>query len=67
LPDELSAIGSELQNIPREDAGVYLVARMGNADYFISANYKLVRAIVDTTKEFECLTPQEFCQRYGVA
>lgn len=48
--------------IPREDIGVYLTAKQGKAECFVSANYKLIRAMVDQTQEFECLTPQEFLQ-----
>lgn len=48
--------------IPREDIGVYLTAKQGRAECFISANYKLIRAMVDKTREFECLTPLEFLQ-----
>jgi predicted nucleic acid-binding protein len=50
--------------IPREDVGVYLTARNGKADCFISSNRKLVRALVEQTREFECLTPENFIHRY---
>ena len=48
--------------IPREDIGVYLTAKQGHAQCFVSANYKLIRALVDKTQEFKCLTPLEFLQ-----
>lgn len=50
--------------LPREDIGVYLTARTGKADCFISANYKLIAALVAQTLEFECLTPEEFVKKY---
>ncbi len=50
--------------IPREDAGVYLTAKQGKAECFVSRNYKLIRALVEQTEEFECLTPNEFLQKY---
>ena len=50
--------------IPREDVGVYLTARTGEANCFVSANYKLIKALVDLTGEFECLTPDEFVRKY---
>jgi predicted nucleic acid-binding protein len=50
--------------LPREDIGVYLTARTGKVDCFVSANYKLIAALVSQTQEFECLTPEEFVQKY---
>ncbi|MEL7071498.1 MAG: hypothetical protein AAGN15_23005 [Cyanobacteria bacterium J06581_3] len=46
--------------IPREDIGVYLSEQAGDADFFVSANHKLIRSLVKETQEFECLTPEEF-------
>lgn len=51
--------------IPREDAGIYLTAKQGKAQCFVSRNYKLIRALVEQTEEFECLTPIEFLQKYA--
>jgi len=51
--------------IPREDAGVYLTAKQGKVECFVSRNYKLIRALVEQTEEFECLTPSEFLQKYA--
>ncbi len=31
--------------IPREDVGVYLTAKEGQAQYFISGNHKLIRIL----------------------
>jgi len=52
--------------IPREDAGIYLTAKQGNVQCFVSSNYKLIRTLVEQTQEFECLTPEEFLQKYGI-
>lgn len=49
--------------IPREDIGVYVTAKQGKAELFVSANYKLIRAMVDKTNDFQCLTPAEFLER----
>lgn len=46
--------------IPREDVEIYLTGKFGSADYFVSGNRKLLRAIVD----YECLTAEEFVIRY---
>lgn len=51
--------------IPREDAGVYLTAKQGEAQCFVSRNYKLIRTLVEQTEEFECLTPSEFLEKYA--
>ena len=50
--------------LPREDIGVYLAAKQGGADCFISSNHKLIRATVARSKAFECLTPEDFAKRY---
>jgi predicted nucleic acid-binding protein len=60
---ELFAL-ENLGSIPREDVGVYLTARTGGASCFVSANHKLIKALVDITGEFECLTPDEFFKKY---
>lgn len=46
--------------IPKEDIYIYLGAKFGQADFFISANRGLLRAIAD----FPCLTAQEFVSKY---
>lgn len=61
--DELVALETSGQ-IPREDAAMYLTARAGRVQCFISANRELVRALVEKTKDFECLTPADFAQKY---
>lgn len=50
--------------IPREDVGVYLTASKGESQCFVSANHKLIRSLVSETKEFECLTPEDFVKKY---
>lgn len=50
--------------IPREDVGVYLTAKLGQSQCFISANHKLIKVLVQKTAEFECLTPSEFVSKY---
>ena len=55
----------ELQGIiPREDLGVYLTAKEGQAQCFVSANHKLIRILAQETGEFECLTPSAFLSKY---
>ena len=52
------------QWLPREDIGVYLTAKLGKADCFISSNHELIRVIAAETGEFECLNPEDFVRRY---
>jgi predicted nucleic acid-binding protein len=53
--------------IPREDITVYLAARNGQAQCFISSNHVLIRALCQQTGEFECLKPQAFAKKYLTA
>lgn len=50
--------------LPREDIGVYLTARNGHAECFVSSNHELIQALVHETGEFECLTPEQFVGKY---
>ncbi len=50
--------------VPREDITVYLAAQKGQAECFISSNHVLIRALCQFTGEFDCLTPQEFVEKY---
>jgi predicted nucleic acid-binding protein len=50
--------------IPSEDTGVFLTARVGLAQCFVSANHELITTIAQRTGEFECLTPAEFVEKY---
>ncbi|MEN8446374.1 MAG: hypothetical protein ABG776_15340 [Cyanobacteria bacterium J06555_13] len=53
--------------LPREDIGVYLAAKQGGTDCFISSNHGLIRAVVKETKEFECFTPENFVKQYHLS
>lgn len=46
--------------IPSEDIFIYLTAKSGQADCFVSGNRELIKAIAD----FECLTVDEFTNKY---
>ncbi len=48
------------KSIPSEDIYIYLTAKYGKADYFISSNRELIKSIAD----FECLTPEIFINKY---
>ena len=48
------------KSIPSEDIYIYLTAKYGRADYFISSNRELIKSIAD----FECLTPETFVDKY---
>ena len=61
--DEFSRVEA-LGIIPREDVGVYLTAKTGKAQCFVSANHELIRALAEQTGEFECLNPEEFANKY---
>jgi predicted nucleic acid-binding protein len=62
-PQEISALG-RLEAIPREDVGVYLTAREGRAQCFVSSNHELITILAQKTGEFECLTPDQFVKKY---
>ncbi|MEB3882681.1 PIN domain-containing protein [Lyngbya sp. CCY1209] len=48
------------QLIPTEDIFIYLTAKYGQADCFVSANRKLIQTIAD----FPCFTPEDFVQHF---
>ncbi|MCA9946772.1 MAG: hypothetical protein KC449_24995 [Anaerolineales bacterium] len=50
--------------IPREDVDIYLTAKVGKADCFVSANRELVRVLAQQTGAFECLFAAEFVTKY---
>lgn len=50
--------------IPREDVDIYLTAKTGEADCFVSANRELVRVLAGQTGAFECLFAAEFVAKY---
>ncbi|WP_048327217.1 hypothetical protein, partial [Crocosphaera watsonii] len=56
--EKLSLIDSKI--IPTEDIEIYLSAKYGQADCFVSGNRELLKAIAD----FECLTIDDFINKY---
>ena len=50
--------------IPREDIGIYLTARNGAAECFVSSNHELVQALARKSGAFECLSPVDFIKKY---
>ncbi|MEJ2600160.1 MAG: hypothetical protein P8Z00_17635 [Anaerolineales bacterium] len=60
---EIAALES-LEAIPREDVGIYLTARDGNVQCFVSSNRELIAALAQKTGEFECLAPEQFVEKY---
>lgn len=62
-PDDRSAIEA-MDIVPREDIGIYLTAREGDAQCFISTNHELITVLAKMTGDFECLTPEEFVRNY---
>jgi len=59
--DELNAEAEQIianQSIPAEDIFIYLTAKYGEADCFVSGNRELIKAIAD----FPCFTPEDFVQ-----
>ena len=62
-PDNLRAIEAT-GAVPREDIGIYLTAREGETQYFVSTNHELIAALAKVTGEFECLTPEGFVGKY---
>jgi hypothetical protein len=56
--EKLSLIDSKI--IPSEDIEIYLSAKYGGAECFVSGNRKLIQAIAD----FECLTAESFAHKY---
>jgi predicted nucleic acid-binding protein len=63
-PKEWALLTQAETHIPREDIGIYLTARIGGAQCFISGNHQLVKALAESSGTFECLTPSEFVTRY---
>jgi predicted nucleic acid-binding protein len=46
--------------IPSEDIEIYLTAKFGEANCFVSGNRELIKSIAD----FECLTAEDFVNKY---
>lgn len=62
-PQDFVAVEKDT-SVPREDISVCLTARVGQAECFVSANYKLIRDLVKQTGDFICLTPEQFVHQY---
>lgn len=62
-PEEGADLGAAAA-IPREDVEIFLAAREGGVDCFVSANRELVRAVAAKTGDFDCLMPEEFVSRF---
>jgi len=56
--EKLNLINTKI--IPSEDIEIYLSAKYGEAQCFVSGNRKLIQAIAD----FECLTAEGFINKY---
>ena len=56
--EKLTLVNSKI--IPSEDIEIFLTAKLGQADCFVSGNRELLQAIAD----FECLTPDNFINKY---
>jgi predicted nucleic acid-binding protein len=50
--------------VPREDVEIYLTAKAGKAECFISANRELIRVLARESGAFECLDAAEFVSKY---
>ena len=56
--EKLNLINAKI--IPSEDIEIYLSAKYGSADCFVSGNRELIKVIAD----FDCLTPDAFVNKY---
>ncbi len=63
LADEKRELAART-DIPREDIGIYMTALQGRAECFVSANRELVQQAAARQRLFECLSPQEFLDKY---
>jgi predicted nucleic acid-binding protein len=62
--EEITELAEAQPAIPREDLSVYLAARAGAAECFVSYNHELIAALAAVQQEFESLTPDTFVRRY---
>lgn len=61
--DEIRAEASQIikeKLVPSEDVFIYLTAKYGEANIFVSENRELIKMIAN----FECLTSDEFIDKY---
>lgn len=54
-----------IELIPGEDLVIYLAALNGDIDVLISENREFIRQAAVAQKLFECLSMQEFLEKYG--
>lgn len=64
VPQSLAKEIEDQIDLPREDVGVYLTALLGEAECFVSANRELVKQAANKQRVFECLTAEEFVEKY---
>lgn len=62
--EEIAELAEARPTIPREDLTVYLTARAGAAECFVSYNHELIVALAAVQQHFESVTPDEFVRRY---
>jgi hypothetical protein len=61
---EIAELADAQPIIPREDLIVYLTARNGAAECFISHNHELINALASTQPGFESARPEDFVRLY---
>jgi predicted nucleic acid-binding protein len=61
---QLATLRQEQPSIPSEDLSVYLTARNGAAECFVSYNHELITALAASQDEFQSMTPVEFVRTY---
>ena len=62
--EQLDEVPSQFPDIPTEDIGVFLTAKLGRADVMVSDNRKFVRSAAASQNLFTCLTVEEFLSQY---
>ena len=62
--EQIDEVPSQFPDIPTEDIGIFLTAKLGQADVMVSDNRKFVRAAAASQNLFTCLTVDEFLNQY---
>jgi len=62
--EEVVELANAQPSIPREDLIVYLTARNGAAECFVSYNHELITTLASTHQEFESVKPEDFVRLY---
>lgn len=62
--EEITQLIDAQPGIPREDLIVYLTARNGAAECFVTYNHELITALATTQQDFESAKPDEFVRLY---